>query len=74
MKSGLRFGGSRSCWRLEAEAEAAPQNKLVRSAEPHSQRGRLARDARRKALSAFTYSQPSQQVICRVASRKSSQE
>jgi hypothetical protein len=31
-----------------------------------SQRGRLARDARRKALSAFTYSQPSQQAIRRV--------
>ena len=56
MKSGLKFDGSRSCWRLELEA--APQNKLRRSAEPHGQRGRLARDARRKALSAFTYSQP----------------
>jgi hypothetical protein len=40
--------GSRSCWRLEAEA--APQNKLARSAEPHSQLGRLARDAKKGTL------------------------
>jgi hypothetical protein len=75
VKSGLKFDGSRSCWRLELEA--APQNKLTRSAEPHGQREGGLRGTReeRHYPHSLTASQPASKsfVASPVANRPKSE-